>query len=92
MMNKKFNKPKTVKEKITENIKDYSDYKVIHTFVKQHSPNSIVIVQDKNDDWFYYVITYRTKTGIITDSSMIIGSDLESWIRSITQAGFEITK
>jgi len=91
-MYKNFNKAKTVKEKSTENISNYSDYKAVHRFTKQHSPNSVVIVQDKNDDWFYYVITYRTKTGIITDSSMIIGSDLETWVRSVERMGYELKK
>lgn len=91
-MHKNFNKAKTVKEKSTENISDYSDYKAVHKFAKQRSPNSVVIVQDKNDGWFYYVITYRTKTGIITDSSMIIGSDLETWVRSIERMGYELKK
>lgn len=91
-MYKKSFKAKTVKEKSTENISEYSDYKVIHSFTKQRSPNSVVIVQDKNDEWFYYVITYRTKTGIITDSSMIIGSDLETWVRSVERMGYELKK
>jgi len=91
-MYKKPFKAKTVKEKSTENISDYSDYKVIHRFSKDHSPNSVVIVQDKGDDWFYYVITYRTKTGIITDSSMIIGSDLETWVRSVERMGYQLKK
>jgi hypothetical protein len=41
---------KKVKENSTENIKKYTDYKIVNNLTKEHSPNSIAIIQDKDDD------------------------------------------
>lgn len=74
------------------NIKVFFTYPLLYTFNKVRSPNSIDIVQNKDDDWFFHVITYRTKTGKIVNNSMIIKSDLDIWINSIKREGFSLKK
>jgi 3'-phosphoadenosine 5'-phosphosulfate (PAPS) 3'-phosphatase len=91
-MYKKHFRAKTIKQKNIENISDYSKNKILYSFIKEHSPNSIVIVEDKEDPWFIHILTYRTKTGVIMDSSMIIASDLETWVNSVKRMGFELKK
>jgi len=64
---------------LTENIKDYSDCKILYTLLKPHSPHTIVFVEDRVDPWFVHVITYKTKSGIVSDTSMIIAADIKTW-------------
>lgn len=64
----------------TTNISDFLEYERLCTFTKKRSPKTIAIyLTDKNDDWFYYVITYRTKSGKISSRSMITKSDIPVW-------------
>jgi hypothetical protein len=79
---------KTVKEKSTENIKDFMDNKILYTLSKPHSPQTIVFVEDKEDPWFVYVKTYKTKSGIITDSSQIIASDVATRLTHLKAVGY----
>lgn len=83
-------KPK--KEKSTENIKDFSKNKVLYTLTKPHSPHTIVFLEDLEDPWFVYVTTYKTKAGTITDSSMIIAADVETWLSHMLSLGHELKK
>jgi len=84
-------KAKTVKEKSTENIKEFSN-KILYTLEKARSPHTIVFIEDDIDPWFVFVKTFKTKSGIITDSNMIIGSDVESWISHLQHVGWTLKK
>jgi len=86
------NRAKTVKEKSTENIKDFIDNKILYTLAKPRSPQTIVFLEDKEDPWFVYVKTYKTKSGIITNSSMIIAADVEAWLSHLKSNGYELQK
>ena len=79
---------KTVKEKSTENIKDFKNNKILYTLIKPHSPQTIVFLEDKEDPWFVYVKTYKTKSGVITDSSQIIASDVEARLTHLKAVGY----
>lgn len=83
---------KTVKPKRTDNISDYENNKLLYTLIKPRSPNTIKFVEDKEDPWFIYVLTFKTKSGLISDSSMIIAADLDTWVSSVKRMGFEIKK
>ena len=83
---------KTIKEKDIENIKDFSNNKILYTLTKAHSPQTIAFVQDTNDPWFVYVKTYKTRSGSIIDSSMIIASDIETRLSHLLHLGYEIKK
>jgi len=89
-MYKKFEKKP--KAKSTENIKDFSKNKVLYTLTKPHSPHTIVYLEDLEDPWFVHVTTYKTKSGIITDSSMIIASDVDTWLSHMLSFGHEVKK
>jgi hypothetical protein len=94
MYKKTYNKfqAKPAKRKRTDNISEYEDNKLLYTFVKQRSPHTIKFVEDKEDAWFIYVITFKNKSGLMTDLSMIIASDLETWVSSVKRMGFELKK
>jgi hypothetical protein len=79
---------KKQKKVSTENIKDYNKHKQLCLLTKSKSPQTISIVEDINDPWFLYVISYKTKSGIVTDTSMIIESDCETRIRHLTNLGW----
>ena len=83
---------KTVKEKSIENIKDFSKNKILYALEKPHSPQSIVIVEDLNDPWFVYVKYFKTKSGVVTDSSMMIKSDIETLLIHLKRLGWELKK
>jgi hypothetical protein len=80
---------KVRKQKNIENISDYKDHKIIHTFYKERSPNSVIIVNDINDPWFKYILTYKSKSGVIIDNYIIIESDLNTWIMAVERWGFK---
>lgn len=94
MYKKTFNKPgtKPIKEKSTQNIKDFLVYKVLHTLTKPHSPHTIVFIEDLNDPWLVYVKTFKTKVGTITNSSMIIACDVSTWVGHLIRLGHELKK
>jgi hypothetical protein len=94
MYKKTYNKfqAKTVKPKRTDNVSEYADNKVLYTFNKKRSPLTVKFFEDKEDPWFIFVITFKTKTGIVSDSSMIIAADIETWVRSIERMGYELKK
>jgi hypothetical protein len=87
---KRPNRAKIVEKKEADNIKKYSDYKILFKLGKERSPNLIKFIEDKDDDWFIHVITYRKKTGIITNTSLIIKSDVETWKEHLINAGYNI--
>jgi len=86
----KSTKPK--KETKVENIKEYQAYKQLYFLTKKHSSQSTIFVEDLIDPWFVYVITYKTKSGIITDNSMIIKSDCDTRIKHLINVGHELKK
>jgi hypothetical protein len=83
---------KTIKEKSTENITDFSQNKVLYILRKPHVPHTIVFIEDKDDPWFVYVKYFKTKTGVISDSSMIIAGDVEIQLTHLLDLGYEIQK
>jgi hypothetical protein len=83
---------KLVKESIKENIKDYLSHKILCEMTKVRSPYSVMFVENMNDDWFIYVLKYKTKSRIIDNNHMIIKPDYENWIRHFEREGFELKK
>lgn len=83
---------KNIKKDKVENISEYNKHKEYCTLTKPKSYQSVKIVEDLNDSWFLYVITYKTKSGEITDTSMIIGSDYASRLDHLKQVGWECKK
>jgi len=90
-MYKKFTpRAKTVKEEPIENIADFSENKELYRLKKARSPHTTVCVEKLDDPWFVYVLTYRTKSGIITDNSMMLADDIPSLVRHLERIGWEI--
>jgi hypothetical protein len=87
----KSNKPIKKKENLG-NIKDFTENKKLYSLTKVRSPLSIVFIEDKEDPWFIYVKYYKTKSGEITDSSMIIRADIDDWLKAIKNSGYEEVK
>ena len=83
---------KTVKEKITKNISDFSEYNFIHTLTKPRSPQTIVYVVDPEDDWMVNILYYKTKTGEIVDTSVIIKPDVEHQLNHLLTLGWQLKK
>ena len=91
-MYKKSFRAKTVKEKTFTNIKDFSTNKVLHTLTKPHSFQTTVFIEDEEDNWLINVISFKTKSGLITNSSMIIRKDVDDWLRHLINLGYEEIK
>lgn len=86
MYKKKREKP------IKENIKDYKNHKVLYQLTKTKALHNIIFVEDKNDDWFVYVLEYKKKSGEITDNSMILQSDCLTRLEHLKCCGYELKK
>jgi hypothetical protein len=84
---------KNKKEKpIKENIKDYKNHKILYELTKKNALHNVIFVEDKNDDWFVYVLEYNKKTGVITYNSMIIHSDCQTRLEHLLNCGYELKK
>ena len=84
--------PKKVKAKPTNNINDFKDCKFLYSLKKEHSPQTIAIFEDPDDDWFVYFKWYQTKSGKITDSEIITKADLEDRLDRYERLGYIIEK
>jgi len=80
------------KKQITENIKDYSNYKILCTLTKPKSHNSKILIEDNKNSWFIYVISYNKKSGDIKNNEIIIKSDYDGWIKFLQNLGWIIDK
>ena len=90
-MYKKFtSRAKTVEEAPVENIKDYSKNKVLYTLSKKRSPQTVVFVEDLEDPCFIHVLYYKTRSGVIADTSMIIAKDISDRLRHMKGVGWEL--
>ena len=56
--------------------------------IKVRSPHTIIFYEDPQDGYFIHVAQVRIKTGDITDESLIIRPDLDTWIRHYSRVGF----
>jgi len=71
-----------------EKISDFKNHVSIATYTKPRSANSIKVVQDIDEPTFLYVLTYRTKTGLIVETNMIVDKDFQTWDKLIKSTGF----
>jgi len=74
------------------NLTDFAKNKVLHELVKPRAQNAIRFVQDLEDPWFVYVLTYKPKTGEITDNNFIIAKDVATWLSHLSSMGYDIVK
>jgi len=64
-------------KKKEEKISKYNSFKKIIELSKSHSPNSVLVCTDDEDEWFIDIVEYRTKSQVITNISTIIKKDLQ---------------
>lgn len=83
-------KAKKVKDKITDNIKEYGDCKILYKLTKKHSPQSVVFMEDRQDPWLIDVKYYQTKTGEIKDSFTILQSEVEERKNRLVRLGYKV--
>lgn len=72
-----------------ENISKYNGSEVILKMKKQGSPFVVWFIPDNEDDFLINVVRFFTKSGTISDESLIIKSDLERRIDSLQYEGFD---
>lgn len=61
-----------------EKLSNYSSYKKILELKKTRSPNTVLVCTDDiPDEWFITIVEYKTKSQVVSNSSMIIQKDLE---------------
>jgi hypothetical protein len=75
------------KEKVKENIKDYSHFNQLFTMTKEKSMFSVLFCTDK-DDFLVYVMRYRNKSGVISEQSIVLQPDIPRWIEIYEKEGF----
>lgn len=75
-------------KKVAENISEYSHFKIVQKMIKPKSPCTVIFCHD-SDDFLVYVIKYKTKTGAISDSSIIIRPDIPAWTNMYEREGFK---
>ena len=76
------------KEKVLK-LSDFSSYKKILELHKERSPHTMLVcTNDFPDEWFITILEYKTKSQIVTNESLIIEKDLESWLEWYQKSGW----
>jgi len=84
-----------VKKKEEKHISDFDKgFKKLHKLSKPRSPLCIeLMTDDLPNEWFIDVVTYRRKSGVVTDHYIITSKQLEEdWWRWLEKDGFTLTK
>jgi len=68
------------KEKITQNISEFAEYKELGRMKKPRSPHTTVFLTNDPEKWFINCIKYKTKSGIVAHNDYIIAKDMPAWI------------
>ena len=64
------------------NMDELPEMRLLCRLEKPRSPIRIDFLMEKGEDWFIEVYSYKKKTGVITDNSMITEKDFESWVEA----------
>jgi hypothetical protein len=80
------------KEKIERNISEFANWKCKFTLTKPRGLLSIGFYVNPEDSWFLEVVTYKTKSGAISETSMIIEKDVATWKSHMSSSGYTIVK
>ena len=70
-----------------ENISYYSHFTLVCTMTKPKSPCTVKILIDEND-FLVYVTKYKTKSGDISEQSIVLKTDIPRWIEIYEKEGF----
>jgi hypothetical protein len=68
------------KDKVIQNISEFSAYKELLRMKKERSPHSILFCTEDPEGWFINCVEYRTKSGVVMHDSFIIEKDMPGWI------------
>ncbi|MFW6310795.1 MAG: hypothetical protein ACOC1K_01015 [Nanoarchaeota archaeon] len=69
--------------------KDFENYKVLKLLKKKRSPLKTVFATNDPEGWFINVITYKNKSGEVSDVETIIEKDLKDWYEWHERMGWE---
>ena len=86
-MYKATNKLGKNKEKVIENIEEYSKFKTLFTMSKPKSPCTVTFCHE-DDQWIVYIMRYKTKSGKISELHIVLGEDVARWTKIWEQEGF----
>lgn len=79
------------KAKDKTSIEEFKNHRLLYRLKKKRSPLGMDFYIEKGEDWFIDVVTYRRKSGVITNESMITEKDLEDWVERCQRiSGWEI--
>lgn len=76
-----------------ENITDFKNYKKIHKLTKPRSPLVIEIMTDDfPSEWLTTVITYKAKSGQVTDHHLILQNEIKDRLDWYKRGGYILTE
>jgi hypothetical protein len=76
-----------VKKEKLGNISKYNTKKIICT-LPSNGLHSVSFIGTDEDNWFVDVVKYKTKSGIIQESCMIVAKDIPRWREIYRGEGF----
>jgi len=74
-----------------ENISKYDGSEILLKMKKQASPFSVWFIPDAGDEFLINVVKFFTRSGTISNESLIIKTDLERRVASLEYEGFAVT-
>jgi hypothetical protein len=76
------------KVKTKENVSNYKNFTRLFTMSKEKSPCTVVFCYEE-DEFLVHVIKHKTKTGVISESSIILAPEIDNWIEIYRKEGFK---
>lgn len=74
------------KAKVKENIKDYTSFNKLFTMTKEKSMFSVLFCTE--DDFLIHVMKYRNKSGVVSECTIVLQTDIPRWTQIYEKEGF----
>lgn len=81
-----------MKNQKTKYLNYFSDHKKLYKLKKKRSPVSMMILTDDPTGWFITVVYYQNIKEKVTDTFMILNSELEQRLEYWGRLGYEIVE
>jgi len=76
-----------------DNIENFKNYKKLHKLTKPRSPLVIEFMTDDfPSEWLTTIITYKAKTGSVTNHVLILQNEIEHRIEMLQKEGYILTE
>ena len=77
------------KAKLKEHISEYERCKVLVEMTKEKSIFTVKIFENELDEFLIHPVRYRTKSGLVSESFIVLAPELGRWVQIYEKEGFK---